>query len=140
MLPQPTSSSIHHRQSRIVQREDENGRDPVDVFVGDRLRARRQARGFSQRKLGEKLGVSFQQIQKYERGTNRISVAALVRAAAALNTPMSFFFEGIGPHIEVLDQPALQGRTAVVERSLAQIEDRKVRAALRTLLRALAKT
>jgi len=92
----------------------------------------------SQRTLGELLGLSFQQIQKYERGTNRIAVTTLVRAAAALNAPMSFFFEGGGPQIEQPTQPMPYGGDIVVAQALAKIEDRKVRAAFRTLIRALA--
>jgi len=110
----------------------------VNVIVGRRLCARRQSLGLSQRKLGELLGVSFQQIQKYERGTNRIAVTTLVRAAAALNAPMSFFFEGVGPQIEQPTQRMLQGSDIVAAQALAKIEDRKVRAAFRTLIRALA--
>lgn len=106
--------------------------------MGDRLRARRQALGLSQRKMGEILGVSFQQVQKYERGTNRIAVTTLVRAAAALNAPMSFFFEGVGPQIEQPTQPMLQGSDIVIAQALAKIEDRRIRAAFRTLIRALA--
>lgn len=62
----------------------------MDVIVGSRLCGRRQSLGMSQRKLGALLGVSFQQIQKYERGTNRMAVTMLVRAATALNAPVSF--------------------------------------------------
>jgi transcriptional regulator with XRE-family HTH domain len=109
----------------------------VDVIIGHRLRARRQLLGLSQRKLGEIVGVSFQQIQKYERGTNRIAVTMLVRAAAALDAPMSFFFEGVGPQTDEPEQPMLHGRDSMVAQALAKIEDRKVRAALRTVIRAL---
>lgn len=111
----------------------------MDVVIGRRLRARRQSQGMSQRKLGELLGVSFQQIQKYEHGTNRIAVTILVHAADALNAPMSFFFEGVGPQIDEPEQPMLHGSHFVVAQALAKIEDRKVRAAFRTLIRALAK-
>jgi transcriptional regulator with XRE-family HTH domain len=58
--------------------------DPIDIAVGARLREIRKARGFSQEKLADALGVSFQQVQKYERGTNRISASMMARAAAAL--------------------------------------------------------
>lgn len=111
----------------------------MDVIIGRRLRARRQSLGLSQRKLGEILGVSFQQVQKYERGTNRIAVTILVRAAAALDAPTSFFLQGIGPQIEEPEQQMLHGRDAMVARALAKIEDRKVRAAFRTLVQALAR-
>jgi transcriptional regulator with XRE-family HTH domain len=110
----------------------------VDIIVGHRLFARRQSLGMSQRKLGELLGVSFQQIQKYERGTNRIAVTTLVRAATALNAPMSFFFEGVGPQVNSPAQSLLNGGDIVVAQALAKIEDRKIRAAFRTLIRALA--
>lgn len=110
----------------------------MDVIVGRRLCARRQSLGLSQRKLGTLLGVSFQQIQKYERGTNRMAVTMLVRAAAALNAPMSFFFEGVGPQIDEPEQPFIRANNIVIAQALAKIEDRKVRAAFRTLIRALA--
>ena len=110
----------------------------MDVIVGSRLCARRQSLGMSQRKLGALLGVSFQQIQKYERGTNRLAVTMLVRAAAALNAPVSFFLEGVGPQIDAPAQPRLHGGDIMVAQNLAKIEDRKVRAAFRTLIRALA--
>lgn len=69
--------------------------DPIDVHAGKRLRARRKALGLSQQTLGEKLGVSFQQIQKYERGTNRISFSTLVRAAHVLGVEIDYFAEGL---------------------------------------------
>lgn len=106
--------------------------------MGRRLCARRQSLGLSQRKLGALLGISFQQIQKYERGTNRIAVTMLVRAAAALNAPISFFLEGVDPQIDKPDQPFIHGSNMVIAQALAKIEDRKVRAAFRTLIRALA--
>lgn len=87
---------------------------------------------------GALLGVSFQQIQKYERGTNRMAVTMLVRAAAARNAPISFFFEGVGPQIDEPEQPFIHGSNMVIAQALAKIEDRKVRAAFRTLIRALA--
>ncbi|MBP0440424.1 helix-turn-helix transcriptional regulator [Tianweitania sediminis] len=91
----------------------------------------------SQRKLGETLGVTFQQIQKYERGMNRIAVTTLVRAAAVLDAPLSFFLEGIGPQRQEPERPTLYGRDARLAQALAGIEDRRVRAAVRTLVRAL---
>jgi transcriptional regulator with XRE-family HTH domain len=93
----------------------------------------------SQRKLGELLGVSFQQVQKYELGTNRIAVAILLRAATALEAPISFFFEGVGPQIAEPEPSLPQGHDAMAAWALAKIEDRKVRAAFRTLIRALSK-
>lgn len=69
--------------------------DPVDQHVGRRLRLRRALLGLSQERLGELLGVTFQQIQKYERGANRIGAGRLWRLAALLDVPVAWFFEGL---------------------------------------------
>jgi transcriptional regulator with XRE-family HTH domain len=69
----------------------------VDVYVGARLRTRRMILGMSQSELGVHLGVTFQQIQKYENGSNRISVHRLRVIARALDVSPSYFFEGIAP-------------------------------------------
>ena len=68
--------------------------DPIDVHVGQRVRARRKMLGLSQTLLGKELGVTFQQVQKYERGTNRIGSSRLFRVSNALDVPVSYFFEG----------------------------------------------
>lgn len=70
-------------------------RDPnfVDVHVGNRIRMRRQFVGMSQEKLGELLGITFQQVQKYEKGTNRISASRLYYTAKTLGVPVQFFFD-----------------------------------------------
>ncbi len=65
----------------------------VDAHVGNRLRERRILLGLSQTRLGESLGLSFQQIQKYERGIDRISVGRLVHLAHVLDVPITYFFE-----------------------------------------------
>jgi transcriptional regulator with XRE-family HTH domain len=67
----------------------------IDQHVGVRLRLRRSQLDMSQSELGAILGVTFQQIQKYERGTNRIGASRLFNAARALEVPVSFFFEGL---------------------------------------------
>lgn len=69
--------------------------DPVDVAVGRRMRNRRKALGISQEALGEALGITFQQIQKYESGANRISASKMFAAARALNTTPESFFHGL---------------------------------------------
>ena len=69
-----------------------DGPDPVDRYVGDRVRAERIKLGWSQSDLGKAIGVTFQQIQKYERGTNRVSASMLVRTAKALGVPVADFF------------------------------------------------
>ncbi|MFK8253591.1 helix-turn-helix domain-containing protein [Ancylobacter terrae] len=68
--------------------------NPVDKHVGSRVRMRRMMVGMSQEKLGENLGITFQQIQKYEKGTNRIGASRLQHIANILGVPVSFFFEG----------------------------------------------
>jgi transcriptional regulator with XRE-family HTH domain len=68
---------------------------PVDVHVGKRIRHRRWMNGTTQQQLAEKVGIKFQQIQKYETGMNRVSASRLWDIAAALGVPISFFFEGL---------------------------------------------
>lgn len=68
--------------------------NPIDRHVGSRVRMRRMMLGVSQEKLGEALGVTFQQIQKYEKGTNRVSASRLQHTARILDVPVSFFFDG----------------------------------------------
>jgi transcriptional regulator with XRE-family HTH domain len=68
--------------------------DPIDLHVGTRVRLRRLLVGLSQEKLGDALGVTFQQVQKYEKGTNRIGASRLQQASKILGVPVNFFFEG----------------------------------------------
>ncbi|MCW8843141.1 MAG: helix-turn-helix domain-containing protein [Rhodobacteraceae bacterium] len=68
---------------------------PVDVHVGKRIRQRRWLTGMTQQQLAQKVGIKFQQIQKYETGANRVSASRLWDIADALDVPVSFFFEGI---------------------------------------------
>jgi transcriptional regulator with XRE-family HTH domain len=70
-------------------------RAKVDQHAGARMRARRKALNLSQQALAEALGVSFQQVQKYERGSNRISFSTLVRASDVMGVPISYFAEGL---------------------------------------------
>ena len=73
----------------------ERSPNPVDIHVGSRVRLRRLLLGLSQEKLGDELGVTFQQVQKYERGANRIGASRLFRVAEVLEVPIGFFFEGL---------------------------------------------
>jgi transcriptional regulator with XRE-family HTH domain len=68
--------------------------DPIDKHVGSRARMRRLMLGMSQGKLGDKLGLTFQQVQKYEKGTNRISASRLQAMCQILDVSVAFFFEG----------------------------------------------
>ena len=77
--------------------------NPIDIHVGSRVRLRRTMQSMSQEKLGDALGITFQQIQKYEKGTNRIGASRMQQISSALNVPVSFFFE---------DAPLPQGTAA----------------------------
>jgi transcriptional regulator with XRE-family HTH domain len=68
--------------------------NPIDKHVGSRVRMRRMMLSMSQEKLGDALGLTFQQVQKYEKGTNRIGASRLQQIAHILQVPVSFFFEG----------------------------------------------
>lgn len=82
------------RGRRGVVGRPKNGKpNPVDVHVGSRVRLRRTLLGMSQEKLGEAIGLTFQQVQKYERGANRIGASRLFDLSRVLDVPVSFFFD-----------------------------------------------
>jgi transcriptional regulator with XRE-family HTH domain len=70
--------------------------NPIDAQVGNRVRIRRMLIGMSQEKLGDLLGLTFQQVQKYEKGVNRIGAGRLFEIARILGVPIDFFYDGIG--------------------------------------------
>ncbi|MCK0142699.1 helix-turn-helix transcriptional regulator [Aliiroseovarius sp. F20344] len=80
---------------------------PVDIHVGKRVRHRRWMVGMTQQQLAEKVGIKFQQIQKYETGMNRVSASRLWDIAAALSVPVSFFFDGLENHADDTGEDAL---------------------------------
>lgn len=73
--------------------ERESRPSPIDVHVGTRIRLRRTLMGMSQERLGEALGLTFQQVQKYERGVNRVGASRLFDLSRVLDVPISFFFD-----------------------------------------------
>jgi len=73
--------------------------NPVDIHVGSRVRLRRTLLSMSQKKLGNALGLTFQQIQKYERGANRIGSSRLFLLSRILDVPVSFFFDDMAPEV-----------------------------------------
>ena len=85
--------------------------DPIDVHVGNRMRAQRLSQSMSQKELGQKLGVTFQQIQKYEKGANRIGAGRLFRIARFLSVPVAHFFEEVSsapqPLVGEIGEPPL---------------------------------
>ena len=120
----------------------------VDIYVGSRVRMRRKILGMTQEKLGEELGMTFQQVQKYEKGTNRISAGRLKVIAEILNIPVSFFFppsenpdnQSTG---DLDDQKALMEFLSTSEgvelnKAFSQIKDDKVRRRMIALIHSVA--
>src|SRR5688500_6970058 len=93
-LPQQERVIAENTPMRSTRGRMPSGKpNPVDVHVGSRARLRRTLLGMSQEKLGEAIGLTFQQVQKYERGANRIGASRLWDLSRVLDCPMSFFFE-----------------------------------------------
>ena len=93
--------SKFHMQSRA--REEPVPRkqaDPIDAQVGNRVRLRRMLVGMSQEKLGDMLGLTFQQVQKYEKGVNRVGAGRLFRIARILSVDVPYFFQDVQDHLE----------------------------------------
>ena len=94
------TSGIQNQGGRHMQSDESTDRpdrehrpSPIDVHVGGRVRLRRTLMGMSQERLGEALGLTFQQVQKYERGVNRIGASRLFDLARVLDVPIGFFFD-----------------------------------------------
>jgi len=86
--------------------------NPIDIHVGGRVRLKRTMMGMSQEKLGDSLGITFQQVQKYEKGANRIGASRLQQISSVLKTPISFFFEDAPNSV-----PAMAGGMAEADSS-----------------------
>ncbi|MAF50213.1 MAG: helix-turn-helix transcriptional regulator [Rhodospirillales bacterium] len=92
---------------KIARRRVPGVADPVDIHVGSRVRLRRTLMGLSQEKLGEAVGLTFQQIQKYERGANRIGASRMFDLSKVLDVPVSFFFDDMPEDVKKRDaEPA----------------------------------
>jgi transcriptional regulator with XRE-family HTH domain len=78
---------------QVMGSDRETRPSPIDVHVGSRIRLRRTLLGMSQERLGESLGLTFQQVQKYERGVNRVGASRLFDLSRVLDVPISFFFD-----------------------------------------------
>jgi transcriptional regulator with XRE-family HTH domain len=87
--------------------------NPTDVHVGARVRLRRKHLGISQTQLANDLGLTFQQVQKYERGFNRVSASKLYDMARSLGVPISYFFEGLPDPLNEADDAGLDDQQAV---------------------------
>ena len=129
--------------------------NPIDVHVGSRVRFRRMLLGMSQEKLAEKLGLTFQQIQKYEKGINRIGASRLFDLAQVLSVPVQFFYEEVpgngaeatpilpqgfaeaGPENSIVE--FLKSRDGLeLNKAFVRIQDVKARRAIVDLVRSLA--
>jgi transcriptional regulator with XRE-family HTH domain len=114
--------------------------DPIDIDVGARIRARRVFLGLSQTKLATALGLTFQQVQKYERGDNRVSASTLVRVAGALDTSVAALVGEDGARTEkpMFRHLAMPGAFDLLD-AFAKIADPEVRRAVVRLTKTLAK-
>ncbi|MDE1991648.1 MAG: helix-turn-helix transcriptional regulator [Rhizobiaceae bacterium] len=112
---------------------------PADITVGMAIRQKRLLAKMSQGELGDHIGVSFQQIQKYERGTNRVSVSALVDIALALETDVRRFFDEVsqGNGVEMDDRAFLMTRdTVALARAFSQIPNTRLRQKILEMVKA----
>jgi len=128
------------------------GPNPIDVHVGGRVRLRRTLLGMSQERLGDALGLTFQQVQKYERGANRIGSSRLFHLSQILDVPVSFFFDDMPPvdpdalpglgeqkQAEFKPDPLVKRETLELVRAYYKITDPGARKRLFELTKAIAK-
>lgn len=111
----------------------------VDAHVGERIRERRAVLGLTQEHLANALNLSYQQVQKYETGANRVSAGRLYEMAKYLNVHVSYFFESLDEDSEMPDMEHGGRNRAVIElaRNYAEIGDNEVRAAVSSLVKSL---
>lgn len=134
----------------MVTKENKKKPNPTDIHVGSRIRLRRNMLGMSQEKLGETLGITFQQIQKYEKGTNRVGASRLQAIAEVLGVPVSFLFED-APGQDSANRGFAEDASATLaidfctsteglqlNRAFVKISDSKVRRRIIDLVKALA--
>lgn len=125
--------------------------NPVDIHVGNRIRMRRMLIGMSQEKLGDALGLTFQQVQKYEKGANRVSASRLHHMSKTLGVPIQFFFDDMPlsteNNVDGLEESETAGNLMdflnsaegfQLGRSFSQIEDPVVRRRILDLVKSLA--
>lgn len=122
--------------------------NPVDIVVGNRVRIRRMLIGMSQEKLGEMLGLTFQQVQKYEKGVNRIGAGRLFDVSRILGVPIDYFYDGVGAQnqqegfAEDSAPPVMEfvssGEGLQLSLAFMKIKDAKVRKRVLDLVKSLA--
>ena len=132
------------RIGRLVPKKQAN---PIDAQVGNRVRLRRMLIGMSQERLGELLGLTFQQVQKYEKGVNRIGAGRLFQVAHILGVPVSYFYEGVNEDTAAIgtgngEPPVMEflstGEGLQLSLAFMRIKDPKVRRRVIDLVRSLA--
>ncbi|MGE5547889.1 MAG: helix-turn-helix domain-containing protein [Solirubrobacterales bacterium] len=153
-MNQPARKVVGSASRRASRGRTPSGRpNPIDEHVGARVRLRRTLMGMSQEKLGELLGLTFQQVQKYERGANRIGASRLFDLSRVLDVPVSYFFEDMSEGIEsasprhmvratedppVFDDNLMaQRETLELVRAYYRIQDPEVRRRVQELAQAL---
>ncbi len=120
--------------------------NPIDIQVGNRVRIRRMLIGMSQERLGDLLGLTFQQVQKYEKGVNRIGAGRLFEVSRILNVPVDFFYEGVNAipagASEAESAPVMEfvssGEGLQLSLAFMKIRDTKVRKRVLDLVKSLA--
>jgi transcriptional regulator with XRE-family HTH domain len=138
LFPQPSLTTLPKKQA-----------NPIDGQVGNRLRLRRMMIGMSQEKLGEMLGLTFQQVQKYEKGVNRIGAGRLFEIARILGVPIQYFYESVTDQLASAQgfadrdsQPVLEfvssGDGLQLSLAYMRIKDPKVRKRVLDLVKSLA--
>src|SRR5476649_1240212 len=128
---------------RLVPKKQAN---PIDAQVGNRVRIRRMLIGMSQEKLGDLLGLTFQQVQKYEKGVNRVGAGRLYEISRILSVPIEFFYEGAGAQAgefaETQSAPVMEfvssGEGLQLSLAFMKIKDSKVRKRMLDLVKSLA--
>ena len=106
----------------------------LDALLGDRIRTRRRELGFSQSTLGGRLGITFQQVQKYENGSNRVSATMLIKLSEALSLSVSEILNQVDPASRPVDT---QGQAAQLMAAFAKIQSADMRSAVLTLVAGL---
>ena len=133
--------------------------NPIDVHVGNRIRLRRTLLGISQQLLAEKMGITFQQVQKYEKGTNRVSSSRLFDLTRIFDVPIAYIYDEMGTDvsqqsprqisragyarpklIDIPADPVMKRETLELVRAYYGIRSERVRARLRSLVATIAET
>jgi transcriptional regulator with XRE-family HTH domain len=136
-----TAPKARQRRRTIIL----DGPHPIDVYVGARIRLQRIMRGLTQSELAKLVGISFQSVQKYERGENRVSASRLHEFATALGVSEQFFFDGVGAETGAVALPGREPTLSALEgkelhrqlHAVMSMEDKRLRGLIIQLLKLL---